>query len=244
MPSATSRSRAASAALRVSYIAVRMRSAIDGSSFLKTGLVRAAALEPLDLGPLRAERHRFAHGLGAAPLGDPDLLLEDQLGGDHEPLLKHGDDQHPVLLTHHRRRLDRSADRHALDDHVLLAEGDLGELLALLDARADHHPAALDLALADLDPLLDELEALGPLVLGHRRPSPLSAVEPPLGGDGSPPAPGWAAVPRCFPSGSGRQQLVRGPHPGNATDGGAARGAPSTSIEGDGAGSGSPVPCP
>src|SRR4051812_50100899 len=104
MPSATSRSRATSAALRVSYIAVRMRSAIDGSSFLKTGLVRAAALEPLDLGPLRAERHRLADGLGSAPLGDPDLLLEDQLGGDHQPLLEHGDDQHPLLLPHRRRR--------------------------------------------------------------------------------------------------------------------------------------------
>src|SRR4051794_41878508 len=113
MPSATSRSRAASAALRVSYIAVRMRSAIDGSSFLKTGLVRAAALEPLDLGPLRAERHRLADGLGAAPLGDPDLLLEDQLGGDHEPLPEHGEDQPPPLLPHPRPRPGGPAGRGA-----------------------------------------------------------------------------------------------------------------------------------
>src|SRR4051794_41606326 len=114
MPSATSWSRAASAAPRVSYIAVRVRSAIDGVSFLGGGVVRAAALEPLDLGPLRAERHRLADVLGAAPLGDPDLLHEDQLGGDHEPLLEHGDDQHPVLLAH-PRRLDGPAARGAPD---------------------------------------------------------------------------------------------------------------------------------
>src|SRR3982750_1087693 len=113
MPSATSWSRAASAAPRGSYIAVRVRSAIDGVSFLGDGAVRAAALEPLDLGPLRPERHRLADVLGAAPLGDPDLLLEDQLGGDHEPLLEHGDDQHPVLLAHRRGRLHHAADRGA-----------------------------------------------------------------------------------------------------------------------------------
>src|SRR4051794_21088200 len=169
MPSATSWSRAASAAPRVSYIAVRVRSAIDGVSFLGDGAVRAAALEPLDLGPLRAEHHRLTDVLGSAPLGDPDLLLEDQLGGDHEPLLEHGDDQHPVLLAHRRRRLDGPADRDALDLDLLPPEIDLGHLLAGVDAGADDHPPALDRALADLEPLLDQLEALGLPFLGHGR---------------------------------------------------------------------------
>src|SRR3954470_893679 len=178
MPSATSWSRAASAAPRSSYIAVRVRSAIDGVSFLSDGVARAAlsdggaraaALEPLDLGPLRPERHRFADVLGAAPLGDPDLLHEDQLGGDHEPLLEDGDDQHPVLLPHGRRRLDGPADRDALDADLLVREVDLGDLLAGVDAGADDHPPALDLTLADLERLLDQLEALGPPFLGHGR---------------------------------------------------------------------------
>src|SRR3954453_693413 len=167
MPSATSWSRAASAALRSSYIAVRVRSAIGGGSLLGDGAVRAAAPQPLDLCPLRAERHRLADVLGAAPPGDPDLLLEDQLGGDHETLLEHGDDQHPVLLTHRRRRLDGPTDRDALDLDLLPPEVDLGHLLAGLDAGADDPPPALDRALADLEPLLDQPEALRKLVLRH-----------------------------------------------------------------------------
>src|SRR4051812_49641922 len=122
MPSATSWSRAASAAPRVSYIAVRVRSAIDGVSFLGDGAVRAAALEPLDLGPLRPERHRLADVLDAAPPGDPDLLLEDQLGGDHQPLLEHGDDQHPLLPAHPRRRLDRPTHPGTPHAHLLPPE--------------------------------------------------------------------------------------------------------------------------
>src|SRR4051812_5043837 len=167
MPSATSWSRAASAAPRVSYIAVRMRSAIDGSSFLGTGVVRVAALEPRYFRSLRPEHHRLADGLGAAPPRDPDLLLEDQLGGDHQPLLEHGDDQHPVLLPHQRGRLDGPADRDPLDADLLLPEVDLGDLLAGVDAGADDHPPALDRALADLEPLLDQPEALRKLVLRH-----------------------------------------------------------------------------
>src|SRR5689334_12006989 len=168
MPSATSWSRAASAAPRVSYIAVRVRSAIDGGSFLGDGAVRAAALEPLHLRPLRPERHRLADELGAAPLGDPDLLLEDQLRGDHEPLLEDGHDQDPVLLPHERRRLDGPADRDALDADLLLPQGGLSDLLARVDVSADDDSSALDLALADLEPLLDQLEAVWPLILLHR----------------------------------------------------------------------------
>src|SRR3954469_9996715 len=160
MPIASSWSRADSAAARLSYIAVRMRSGMSRFPFLVFGLSRVPALEPLHLRPLRPERHRLADVLGAAPLGDPDLLLEDQLGGDHEPLLEHGDDQHPVLLAHRRRRLDGPADRPAPDLAPLPPEVALGRLLAGLDAGADDPPPALDRALADLEPLLDQPEAL------------------------------------------------------------------------------------
>src|SRR5690349_18344837 len=66
-PRATSWSRADSAAARLSYIAVRMRSGISRFPFLVIGLSRVAAREPLDLRPLRPERHRLAYVLGAAP---------------------------------------------------------------------------------------------------------------------------------------------------------------------------------
>src|SRR5205085_5625887 len=125
-------------------------------SLLGTGVVRVAALEPCYFRALRPEPYRLADAFGAALPGDPDLLLEDQLGGDHEPLLEHGDDQHPVLLAHRRRRPDRAADRHALDADLLPPQVDLGHFLAGVDAGADDHPPALDLALADLEPLLDE----------------------------------------------------------------------------------------
>src|SRR4051794_27403519 len=113
MPIASSWSRADSAAARLSYIAVRMRSGMSRFPFLVFGLSRVAALEPLDLGPLRAERHRLADEIGAAPLGDPDLLLEDQLRGDHEPLPEHGEDQPPPLLPHPRPRPGGPAGRGA-----------------------------------------------------------------------------------------------------------------------------------
>src|SRR3954449_10681865 len=187
MPIASSWSRADSAAARLSYIAVRMRSGMSRFPFLVFGLSRVAALEPLHLRPLRPERHRLppprdplpppplrperhrlADELGAAPLGDPDLLLEDQLRGDHEPFLEDGHDQDSVLLPHGRRRLDGPADRDALDADLLLPQGGLGDLLAAVDAGADDNPPALDLALADLEPLLDQLEAVWPLILLHR----------------------------------------------------------------------------
>ena len=94
--------------------------------------------------------------------------LRTSCGGDHEPLLEDGHDQHPVLLAHRRRRLDGPADRDALDADLLLPQGGLGDLLARVDAGADDHPPALDLALADLEPLLDQLEAVWPLILLHR----------------------------------------------------------------------------
>src|SRR3954449_4525360 len=168
MPIASSWSRADSAAARLSYIAVRMRSGMSRFPFLVFGLSRVTALEPLHLRPLRPERHRLADVLGAAPLGDPDLLLEDQLRGDHEPFLEDGHDQDSVLLPHGRRRLDGPADRDALDADLLLPQGGLGDLLAAVDAGADDNPPALDLALADLEPLLDQLEAVWPLILLHR----------------------------------------------------------------------------
>src|SRR4051794_31406648 len=96
MPIASSWSRADSAAARLSYIAVRMRSGMSRFPFLVFGLSRVAALEPLHLRPLRPERHRLADELGAAPLGDPALLPEDQLRGDHEPFLEDGRDHGPV----------------------------------------------------------------------------------------------------------------------------------------------------
>src|SRR4051794_10075839 len=74
-PSASSWSRADSAAARLSYIAVRMRSGMSRVPFLVFGLSRVAALAPLHLRPLRPERHRLADEFRAAPPGDPDLLL-------------------------------------------------------------------------------------------------------------------------------------------------------------------------
>src|SRR4051794_26501606 len=85
-PMPISWSRATSAASRVSYIAVKVRSVIDGSPFLGDGVKGGAALQPLDLRPLGPEAHRLANDLGAAPSGDPDLFLEDQPGA-HDQLL-------------------------------------------------------------------------------------------------------------------------------------------------------------
>src|SRR5689334_11178833 len=142
-PRATSWSRADSAAARLSYIAVRIRSGISRFPFLGFGLSRVAAFQPLDLRALRPERHRLAHLLGAAPFGDPDLFLEDQLRRDHEPFLEDGNDHDPVLLPHRRRRFHGPPDRDALDADLLLPQGGLGDLLAGVDVGADNDSPAL-----------------------------------------------------------------------------------------------------
>src|SRR5215207_4542395 len=86
MPSAMRSSRALSAAPRVSYMAVMVRSAI-GVPFLEIGVIQVAAFQPLDFHPLRPQPHRLANHLRAALLGDPDLFFEDELGRDDAPLL-------------------------------------------------------------------------------------------------------------------------------------------------------------
>ena len=64
--------------------------------------------------------------------------------------------------------IDRHATRNALDRHLLLLQRDLGNFVPLLDPGADHDPAPLDLALADLELFFGQLDAFGSVLLMHR----------------------------------------------------------------------------
>ena len=101
--------------------------------------------------------------------GNPDLFLEDQPGGHHQLLLDDRDDQHPVLFAHWRQSFDWHAKGDALNRHILLLQLDLGDLVALLDTRVNHHPAALHLAFAKLELLFHQLDEARHCVSGHWR---------------------------------------------------------------------------
>src|SRR5215213_11000037 len=119
--------------------------------------LRAAAIV-LEL-DLRAP-YRVLDGFGPLPdvLVDHELLLDLGLLGDHRLLraLRGVERALAVVLVHPGRAVHRAA----LDVDALLAKVDL-----LLNRRLDHvgadaHPAALDLALADPQVLLDDRDRL------------------------------------------------------------------------------------
>src|SRR4051812_25967444 len=110
---------------------------------------------------------------GCPPLGDMHLLDQPQALLDHEDFLHHGVDRGVALLADADRRVDPATDRHALHLEGFGLDGDVQDLLLLVDLLVQAHPVGDDPLLVNDSRLLDDGNDLlvdkprGPATMRH-----------------------------------------------------------------------------
>src|SRR3954452_25287978 len=129
----TSASRADSAALELSYMAVSVLSGIVEFLSRVVGVVGVGRLVAGQLDPLGAQEYGLADGFEPRSAADPHLVLKEQLLGHDQPLFQDRNDQHTVLLANRRNGVEQAADRDALHRDIVLPQCRLDQLLAGVD---------------------------------------------------------------------------------------------------------------
>ena len=172
-------SRAASAAPRVSYIAVRVRSVIDGVPSSVPGGPAVAALDPLYFRALRPEPHGLANGLRAAPVIRISSLRTSSVGRRAAPRTPARSGRRPPRAP---GRLSTRRPIGTCSTWTCSRRSATSAISSrLFDTRADDDSAALDLALAGgVLHIYNWSDYIDPALLksSPRRPGSRSATTP------------------------------------------------------------------